>query len=212
MYFDGDLISLMNEISEYFSEDQALELIEKLDDCLYAKTDEDEEKLARQARVEIGNIILAKNRRLLQENKITEEEYEREVIKSVFFVKDYKLEIDDFNEEVRFAISSNPNYSVMPLDAYRIIRNRYFMNKQEPITFYLTDAEINYNYNDNDIVDYMRRLSNIEYLIPNNKADNDAEKTTEQTSSKENTINTELNIMFDDYTSPTEDSTHRKII
>lgn len=187
-----------------------MELIKKLDDCYYAKSDE-EEMLARQIRTEIGNILLTKNRKLLQENKITQEDYEREVIKRAFFVKDYKFEIDDSNEEVRFVISSNPNYSIMPLDTYRIIRNTYFMRKQEPISFDLTDAEIN----NNDIVDCMKKLIRYKQegilfsLTPNNTANNDSKITVGQGLSTENNINTELSIIFDDYTSPNEDDTDK---
>lgn len=204
LYSNGDLVGLVSEISNYCSEEQAAILIEKMDDCHNADRYEEQEEKARKIRVEIGNMLLFKQKKLLEEKTITQDEYEREVIRTAFFVKESRFEFDDVNGEITVTAGDNPNGEVMPIDAYRVIRNTYFMNKKEPITFDIKDAEYCYG----GLIEFMStltrkmpvsiKLSELEYIEPIEGELGEYKFVTQEEISKSTApaVSTELNDMF----------------
>lgn len=142
-FFSNDLNGLIKDMEQYTTREQALALIEKIDKIYHCGgkvgVKKYKEKLEREARVDVANMLIARNKKLLAEGIIPEENYKNSLFALELYAHDCKMKLFGTEKEITEIlvvdyIDENQKITI-PFEEYSVLRNEYYEEKKDNQSF-----------------------------------------------------------------------------
>lgn len=156
LYFDSDLEGLISRLSLYATREQVFALYKKIDACHSSegKNQETYHRLAKEIRIEIASLQLANNKQRLLDGKITQQEYEKENLKTAFYIHGYHVSSNASQLSYRHHQMSDEK--TLSADGYRLLQD-YFKRQTTTEDHY----ELSKIYTQTNPIDYISLLNHV---------------------------------------------------